>query len=244
MFCGFRLLHSELYLKTVAWQSGEAEPCCKTMLTSDRWDGSFGKKRKIGSIFQPSLSVTNVDGWQSILSVCSADTEFILYDTVGSNCLDFCGGGRLFQLQLEPLPAQQEQLQLPLEFQFSWKNITCCDALFLPQGRGPNGEKSASLIFLQGLTIFLTGGRKGQEKPSFPASKFFKIVAVGCPFTRPRTVKQWKNPEMDILILNGEVSEMGRQLLSGSLRMNKNDIRKVKEEVRLYLFGGEKQCME
>lgn len=156
----------------------------------------------------------------------------------------FVGGGRLFQLQLESLPAQQEQLQLPLEFQFSWKNITCCDTLFLPQGRGPNGEKSASLIFLQGLTIFLTGGRKGQQKPSFPASKFFKIVAVGCPFTRPHTVKQWKNPEMDILILNGEVSEMGRQLLSGSLRMDKNDIRKVREEVRLYLFGGEKQCME
>jgi len=28
----------------------------------------------------------------------------------------FVGEGRLFQLQLEPLPAQQEQLQLPLEF--------------------------------------------------------------------------------------------------------------------------------
>jgi len=45
-FCVIRLLHSELYLKTVAWPSGEAESCHETMLTSGKWDELYGKKRK------------------------------------------------------------------------------------------------------------------------------------------------------------------------------------------------------
>lgn len=51
MFWGFRLLHGELHLETAAWPSGEAAPCCETMLASGRWCGPCDKRRKIGSDF-------------------------------------------------------------------------------------------------------------------------------------------------------------------------------------------------